>query len=276
MHPIAGRHAHPVRPLSGGMLLWLMALLFPLVAIAAPAPISVCVDDGFAPFEYASHDNPRVPRGATTTLIQQILTRNKIAYRVAWYPWSRCLAYIKQGDIQLGMDTYFDAARAREVLYSEPYYTLTPQYYYSKRKYPGGLGIQDRDDLKKFRGCGVRGYSYAHYGLSDRDLESGALDDIQLVEKLARGHCDYFVEELEVMQGYALTGHPFLDNPDLGHGAVPGAAPPQMHFILARNSAVSVWLLPLLNREITLSNKQGTMRRLMDVILHHSPRARGE
>lgn len=256
-----------MRVLALGLL-----VLLPLVAQAAPPPITVCIDDAFAPFEYAGHDAQRVPRGATATLVQQILNRNKIAYRIAWYPWARCLAYVKQGEIQLGMDTYYDQARARQVVFSDPYYTLTPQYFYSRRKFPHGLAIQAPADLKKYRGCGVRGYSYAHYGLTGRDLDNGALDDIQLVDKLVYGHCDYFVEELEVIQGYALIGHPFLENRDLGHGPVPGAVPPQMHFILAKSSEVTNWLLPLLNREIAISNKQGTMRRLMENSLRHTPR----
>jgi len=265
MHPIANCTSRVQLPFVVGALLLIFAANLRAESLSPSAEtITVCMDDGFAPFEYGTQDVRHAPRGATATLIHQILQRNKIAYRVVWYPWARCLAYVKQGEIQLGMDAYFDTVRARDVVFSEPYYTLTPQYFYSRRKYPRGLSIQNPGDLKKFRGCGVRGYSYAHYGLSNRDLDSGALDDIQLVGKLSHSHCDYFVEELEVIQGYALTGRPFLDDPDLGHGAVPGATAPQMHFILAKSAETTRWLLPLLNREIALSNKQGTMRRLME------------
>jgi len=204
-------------------------------------------------------------------LVQQILQRAHIPYKMVWYPWARCFASVRQGEVQLGMDAYYDSARARLIAYSDPYYTLTPQYFYSRRKHPQGLNIQQAADLRKYRGCGIRGYSYRHYGLSTANLDDGALDDIQLVDKLQHDHCDYFVEEMEVIQGYALLNHPLLSNPDLGHAAVPGAQAPQMRFFMTRSSTTTERLLPLINREIAIANQRGTMRHLIRSTLKQAP-----
>jgi polar amino acid transport system substrate-binding protein len=251
---------------------WALAMLLTasgggLAAQPSSSPIKVCFDDSYAPFEYTAPGARHLPLGATATLIQQILKRNHIPYQMVWYPWARCLASVRQGEVQLGMDAYYDTARARTVTYSAAYYTLTPQYFYSRRKFPHGLNIQRTSDLKKFRGCGIRGYTYTHYGLLASNLDDGALDDRQLVDKLQHDHCDYFVEELEVIQGYALLNRSLLDIPDLGHGPVPGADAPQMHFFLTKSSTISEQLLPLLNKEIERANKRGVMRQLIRATL---------
>jgi polar amino acid transport system substrate-binding protein len=237
---------------------------------AQPAAVRLCVDDNFAPFEYALPRAGHSVQGATVSLIERILKRSNTPYSVEWFPWTRCLAYIKQGTIQIGMDAYYDARRNKDIVYSEPYYTLTPQYYYSRKHFPHGLAISRLADLKRYRGCGVLGYSYTHYALKKEDLDAGALDHASLIRKLKIGRCDYFVEELEVMRGYSLTGQPYLQDPDLGHAATPGAIAPQLHFILSR-ATPDLWrLLPLINREVIRLRDSGEVQRLIKANLRRT------
>jgi len=268
---------HAKRPnLAFAMLLALFGYLLPISLIQAATPaINLCVDDNFAPFEYASpasNSTAHVVRGATISMVERILNRHQISYSIKWLPWTRCLAYVKSGNIQIGMDAYYDARRDQDIAYSEPYYTLTPQYYYSRQRFPHGLGIKWRTNLKQYRGCGVLGYSYTHYGLGKSDIDSGAQDHATLIRKLSMGRCDYFVEELEVMQGYALTGTPYLNNPDLGHAGVPGVIAPKLHLIISRKTPSMQNLLSLLNREIIQMHKNGEMQQLVDNNLRQSIR----
>ena len=180
---------HAKRPnLAFAMLLALFGYLLPISLIQAATPaINLCVDDNFAPFEYASpasNSTAHVVRGATISMVERILNRHQISYSIKWLPWTRCLAYVKSGNIQIGMDAYYDARRDQDIAYSEPYYTLTPQYYYSRQRFPHGLGIKWRTNLKQYRGCGVLGYSYTHYGLGKSDIDSGAQD-----HACGRAHC---------------------------------------------------------------------------------------
>lgn len=249
-------------------------LLWSQLALSAPPPpaptVRLCVDDNFAPFEYAPPRAAHAVRGATISLIERILKHNHVSYKIEWFPWTRCLAYVKQGTIQIGMDAYYDARRNQDIVYSEPYYTLTPQYYYSRSHYPAGLGIKRLADLKRYRGCGVLGYSYTHYALKKEDLDLGALDHASLIRKLKIGRCDYFVEELEVMRGYALTGPSYLSDPDLGHGPTPGAEAPKLHFILSRSTPMLRKLLPALNRGIVRLRDNGEMQRMVEATLRQS------
>lgn len=260
------------RPLRLAAALLLLCIA---VAVRAAPTVRLCVDDNFAPFEYsdirqASAGLHQV-RGATINLVERILKRHGIAYQIEWFPWTRCLAKVEQGEIQIGMDAYFDPQRNRQIVYSEPYFTLTPQYYYLRSLHPGGLLIRQRSDLKRFHGCGILGFSYTHYGLSDRDIDTGSADHDGLLRKLKAGRCDYFVEEHEVMRGYALTGHRYLADPDLGHGPVPGAVPPRLHFILTRGTDATRRLLPLLNREIIQLRAQDAVRQLVERDLARAP-----
>lgn len=266
----------PVRRIPSRLRLAVALLLLCLVVVARAAPpVRLCVDDNFAPFEYsdlrlAVAGQHRV-RGATINLVERILKRNGIAYQIEWFPWTRCLAYVRQGDIQIGMDAYYDPQRNRQIVYSEPYFTLTPQYFYLRSLHPGGLSIRQRSDLKRYRGCGILGFSYTHYGLDNHDIDTGSADHDGLLRKLKAGRCDYFVEELEVMRGYALTGHPYLADPDLGHGPVPGAVPPRLHFILTRGTEATRRLLPVLNREIVRLRAQDGVRQLVETDLARTP-----
>lgn len=262
----------PLRPVR----LLAAFLLLPLACAAATLrpppsrPVKLCVEENFPPFEYAAQGAGPGLHGATVEFVTGILKRNRIPFQLQKFPWTRCLAYVKQGAIDIGLDTYYDQARNRDLVYSEPYYALTPQYYYSKSAFPNGLRIRTAQDLKRFHGCGILGFSYAHYGLSAEDIDTGVPDHTMLVRKLKAGRCDYFVEELEVMRGYTLTGHPYLADRNLGHAAVPGARAPELHLIMHRGSEMTPWLMPLLNRAIAQSGAREGMRTRVEIILQRS------
>jgi len=168
------------------------------------------------------------------------------------YPWARCLLMVERGQIDFAMDAYFDAERAERFDYSLHYQTLTPQVFY-RQDTP--LNIRQLGDLKRYRGCGMNGASYAHYGLRKEDLDLANGYD-NLINKLLAKRCDYFVEELEVIGGYRLSGTDYLSNPNLAHAPVPGAAAPAKHLITAKGSQASS-LLPALNEQLNKLVKSG-------------------
>jgi polar amino acid transport system substrate-binding protein len=252
----------------------------PSLAHAAPTAampgVTLCVDDNFPPFEYADPAlkklGQHVVRGSTISLVNGILKPYGIPYQIKWYPFSRCMAEVEQGSIDVGLDAYYDPDRARMLTYSKPYFSLTPQYFYSKKRYPNGLNITSTQDLKKYKGCGIHGYSYLHYGLRAQDLfNNDSLSDAGLVHMVQYNRCDYFVEELEVLQGLALTEQAILKIPDLGHASVPGAESPQLYFFLSKSSQTTQWLLPILNHEISRLKAKGDVTHLVSAELRRNP-----
>jgi polar amino acid transport system substrate-binding protein len=242
-------------------------LLLVVSATHAHGVLRMCEDDNYAPFVYRGTDDGHAMRGATVELVRSFFLHSGIAIKIDPLPWARCLAYVKDGTYQVGMDAYYDAERARSYVYTRPYFTLTPQYYYSHSRFPGGLVINRRADLRKYHGCGIHDYSYAHYGLGKQEIAANVEDHAALVRKIKGGRCDYFVEELEVMQGFALTGQNYLSDPDLVHGPISDVPPPQLHFILTRDSSSTAWLLPFLNRQITVSQRNGQMHQLVNRLI---------
>jgi ABC-type amino acid transport substrate-binding protein len=159
---------------------------------------------------------------------------------------------VENREIDFAMDAYFDTARARRFDYSVHYRTSTPQVFY-RRKEP--VVINDVSDLKRYKGCGLVGWSYEHYGLTGKELDLGVGLDNQ-VQKLKAKRCNYFVEELETIYSNKLVGPDYLNDSEIGHAPVPGAKPPTSHLITAKNSEASKYL-PALNRAITGLIKSG-------------------
>jgi len=158
-------------------------------------------------------------------------------------PWARCMKEVEAGHVDYALGAYYSEDRARRFSYSVPYSRGTPQVFYLRRK---PVAIARKEDLHRFRGCGLAGGSYAHYGLAAQDLDLGVNTYERLVKKLKAGRCDYFVEELEVIAGYKHIGNDYLADPELAHGAVPGVTAPAAHLIAGLNGTASA-LMPQLN-----------------------------
>lgn len=158
-------------------------------------------------------------------------------------PWARCMKEVEAGHIDFALGAYYSEDRARRYSYSVPYSRGTPQVFFLRRK---PLAIERKEDLLKYRGCGLAGASYVHYGLKHEDLDLGVNTYERLVKKLKAGRCDYFVEELEVIAGYKHIGIDYLADPELGHGPVAGVTAPAAHLIAGLNGRASA-LMPQLN-----------------------------
>ena len=129
------------------------------------------------------------------------------------------------------MDAYFDLDREKLFTYSTHYNTLTPQIFF-RRDHP--VDFSSRAALKKFRGCGVLGTSYTHYGMRSSELDLGPNREA-LFNKLFAKRCDYFLEELEDIASYQLIGIDHLNNPALRHETVSWAVAPSKFLITVKN-----------------------------------------
>jgi polar amino acid transport system substrate-binding protein len=237
-------------------------------AWAAPPTIKICDDNSFASFFYSDANGEH---GATAEFLSILFTNLHLRYRVDIMPWARCQAYIREGSYDMAIDTAFDPHRLRDYRYTLSYYRLTPQYFYLQSRFPAGLKVNSHQDLKHYQGCGLHGFSYAYFKMQARDLETGSADYAEVIRKTRMGLCDYFLAEQEVIQGDTRSGPAHLDIHGLGHGPVPDASSDQLYFFLSKSSAVTPWLLPLLNQQIMRANQVGTMRML---VKHPQPSAR--
>ncbi len=235
--------------------------LFQACGLASAQAVRVCADPNPPPWTYwvrdANNKNTKEFIGSSVDTVRAAFERigRKVEFN-GEYPWIRCLAMVERGDMDFAMDAYFDTERAKRFAYSVHYNTLTPQIFF---RTSNRIAITKLEDLKKHRGCGMLGASYAHYGLAPKDLDLGSSYE-KMITKLKRSRCDYFVEELEVIAGYKMLGTDYLKDPEIQHGPVPSATPPAKHLITARNGEATK-LLPALDAALTALAKSGETER---------------
>lgn len=248
----SGRIAAGVGAGRVGALVVLLAALAGIPAVARAAPtVTACIEPEPPPWAYWVRDRAGKPGSELTGVSVEIVRAafEKLGVQVeihGEYPWPRCVQMLASGQIDFAMDAYLDAERARRFSYSRPYRTLTPQVFFRKSDPVSGAAAAD---LKRRKGCGLRGWSYQHYGLNSHDLDLGA-GLASMVRKLKVGRCDYFVEELETIYSARFNGEDLLADPDIGRSGVPWGKAPQSHLMALKGSAASA-LLPRLNVALT-------------------------
>jgi len=241
---------------------WLAALLglTALVATAQARPMTACGQVGSGPpWLYRSPDSPQQLDGFIVDLWVPLFSKLGVELKLTGdLPFKRCLQAVQNGEIDFALAAYRDEVRARTLAFSAPYKTFTPQVFYRADK---PLRVTGRDDLKRWRGCGKNGASYAHYGLSADNLDLGARSYRQLIEKLMVGRCDYFVEELEIIAQLDLGKVDHLATPGLAHAPLPDVPAPAFHVVAARGSAAAE-LLPRLDAAFAEAQRKGEVARL--------------
>jgi polar amino acid transport system substrate-binding protein len=250
----------------------LLSLLLPCTTLWAQGtagdnsarPLVFCAEPGDSSvwFRRAPPVNGK-PSGETLGFSVDLLTTvfSRLGHRVLIrgdLPWSRCLSLVQAGDIDYAFGAYHDAERAKTLAYSKPYKTLTPQIFFAA-KHP--VNAQTLADLKRYKGCGLHGASYAHYGLGERDLERGVTNFASLVAKLKAGRCDYFPEELEAFSASPGVLANYLNDPELLHTGIEGATAPARHLVAAKGSAAAQ-LLPAFDAQIAAMLKSGEFMQL--------------
>jgi polar amino acid transport system substrate-binding protein len=225
-------------------------------AFAAPN-VTICAEPDPPPWTYWVQDTQGKPTdvfvGASVDIVRSAFER--IGLKVEFkgeYPWARCLKMVEGGEVDFAMDGYYDVDRAKRFAYSRHYNTLTPQILYRPDK---PIVIKSLDALRAHKGCGMRGASYEHYNLRTDELDLGESYPL-MIDKLKAGRCDYFVEELEVIAGYKLSGSDYLADSGVKRGPVPGSKAPAKHLLTAINGPHAA-IIPKLNKALGEVVKSG-------------------
>lgn len=233
--------------------------------------ISICDDENEWPpyifFERTAGRKGDKLIGFSIDVIDEILSRQQIHYTVTMLPWARCMFEVNNGNkYQMVLD--FTTSPERETNYwiSQAYYTTNTYYYYSRKKYPQGLSIKAMVDLKKYRICGIHGYNINFAGyegfFKPSEIDQGAKNFDALTAKIHLQRCDVFLEQYQAMQGYALIGKPFLDDPELGREPMPGLTPSPFHFAISRQYIHGEKLLALIDQELKHMESTGRLKEL--------------
>ncbi len=166
------------------------------------------------------------------------------------------------GNVDVAVDAYEDSDRHTHFLYSNPYYTLTPQVYFQSQMIGKGLPANSAAELAIHKGCGVREYTYEHYGLDAKQMDRSAKSDKHMFLMLLAGRCEYAVEEQEYIIGARRIEKDWPDESNLQSYRPRWAKAPQLHYLIGRNHPEAQKLQAAMNLAIEGMEKSGKAKAL--------------
>jgi len=262
---------HMLRRLIAGLCTVAVLLTMLNTVVKAEETVKVC--DDLSPWPPFSYPVP-AQNGKTTTrnmgsmveFLDVLFKEIGLEYTLRHKPWKRCLEELKSSSgpdgIEIVINAGFSLERAKVYYVSKPIYQTTPGVFYSIDKYPTGLELNSLRDLKNFKICGVRGYSYQEYGLADSDLFSVSATLKKILKMVSLGRCEIVVSSIEPALGSKLYGDKILPD-NVRIISIPQVTAATFHLLIARNSSRGSQLLERMNFAIDKLLNDGTWDRIM-------------
>ncbi len=124
---------------------------------------------------------------------------HKVEYK--FMKWNRAYELVKQGKIDGSVDWSKNAQRESEVVFAnDPIFGTESYAYYSKKKFPNGLGAVSIADLhaKGYKFVGIKGYWY-EATFNELGIKAKLVGDSESVWKILKaGRADVFLESGDV------------------------------------------------------------------------------
>lgn len=153
------------------------------------------------------------------------------------------------------LNASFNAERNRFYLVTRAYYALSPAYFFDKSE--PSPNIQKREDLEKYKLCGVKGYNYqAGFLLSVSQLDMSSIGISQAFAKLKKHECQIVPERLEIILAYKKFGIVDYESLGLGYELIPGGEPIPFHILISRSPSYANELVEFINKRIKDINSQ--------------------
>lgn len=243
-----------------------VTLFSPCIYAATERPLTFCVEvTEFPPFNYFVREN-NVKTDTLAGYDIDILKRvfEGVPYEVVSLPWRRCLMSLTTGAVDAAMSASMNEQRQRDYISSEPYYYLTPGYFYlakaadTPNEIASGAALQALGPV-----CGLGGHNYAQFGLTQGSDVTRMVNYQQLAEMLEVGRCRFYLDRLELLP--AVTA--LFDNvhlPALDKGRITGAPSEPFYMLISPKSPQKNWLLSHFNRRITELRQQGELAKILE------------
>lgn len=230
--------------------------------------IIVGVEDteGYPPFVYINKGTGEY-EGYSVDLLNLVFEGSGAKIRYNLLPWERCLIYVKEGD---KADIILVAAsteeRRRQFLFSDSIAEVHLGYFYDKRRFPNGLGIEEPDDFLKIGAVrGMTGYVYEHYGIPKKIFQKAGSFQ-KLVEQLIHKRCDAILVRYEVFNSFQKVYPDFEGLEYIEGEIIPWRKdnPIQFYFLSAKNSEYHSNLINYINRKMVELNENGELKKIKE------------
>ncbi|NOQ40902.1 MAG: transporter substrate-binding domain-containing protein [Desulfuromusa sp.] len=229
-------------------------------------------DDGaeWPPYSYYQRvDGKKTNKiiGFSVDVITEIFKKHGIKFTVELLPWKRTQKNVEKGKThQMLLSASYSEERAKKYLVSRSYYTLNHVVFYSAKTYPAGLFVKSVDDMKKrYKVCGLFGYSYESLGFDSSEIDQKISSYGQLIKVLHNRpqRCEVFIEGYEIFVGFKAVGIDHLADKDLKYTAIPSMAPKTFHMLISRNFKYAEELKRIIDEGITSLEESGRLNELM-------------
>ncbi len=235
--------------------------------------IHITDDDGeWPPYVYYKWINGKKSTeivGFSVDVVKEILSKNDINFTITLLPWKRALLCVEYGEkYQIILAGTYNKERAEKYYISNPYFTTSAYYFYSKKHNPNGLNIKKKADYKKYKVAGLRGYNYTNYGLNKDDIDNYLGNYGSMIEYLHLNRCDVFIESIEVFIGFSIIGKNYLADPDLGYGTTGDISSEAFHMMFTKKE-VGKELKRIIDEGILEMEKSGRLDELKKSMSYH-------
>lgn len=217
-----------------------LLLPFCITAVAEEAltgTIKACDDSmEWPPFIYYEREGDSVGQmtGVSVEVVRKVLEKEGLKLQIALVPWQRCLEQTESGSRDMVLNSPFSPTRAARFLLSKAYYQATPCYIYSSNNHPLGLGVSKREDLWRYKGCGISGRDYSLYHIPTSKIDTTSPDMTVALKKLHDKRCDYIPMPYETFAGYSLINDMRMADPALAQAPVPDMPALEYHILLPK------------------------------------------
>jgi len=247
-------------------------LLMPSIALADNSflknkTVTGCEnEEGYPPFIYRNPDSGKL-EGYSVDLLNLVFEDSGATLKYSLLPWKRCLKYMGKGKI---MDLVLAAAstkeRREEYLFSDAFSKVHLAYFYDRKKYYDGLKIKTPSDLDKLTTvCGMRGFVYGSYGLTNKVWQQ-ADDFQQLITLVAKDRCDALLIRYEVFKSLTKANPQIKYYDRMKGGIIPWRKdnPIKFYFMAAKNSPYHKQLIDFINKRMKEISQSGDFRQIKE------------
>lgn len=99
--------------------------------------------------------------GFFSEIVTAVFKEADIDITYNFYPWKRCAAYVKSGDIFAAFPYSITNQRKNYASFSDPVSETTTVFFYNRKKHENPIDYDRIDEQKKYTIVGVLGYYYA-------------------------------------------------------------------------------------------------------------------
>lgn len=224
---------------------------------------------GWVPYDFFRMENGEKTResiGYSIDVLNEILNEHGLKLKSHYYPWKRCLLKVKQGEIDLVLSATYSEERSKDYLLSIPYYSLTPNFFYMKSKYPQGISIASSEELFQYRMCGLLGYNYENFGIPNDRVLMSVTSFKALMAQLESGRCDVVLARYEPLAGRAMIGERYFDN-RIQKAAIPNVNQEPFLILISRETSHAYELKGIIDDGIDRLRRQGRLEEILDKYL---------